>query len=143
MAAPFQFVAGTALKIAIIVSKFYILCFIYDICCNMYCIKTANIFNSYTNSIVIDNDSVDTVGPILRYCLHLHKLRDRAHLCKRLEFINLGLISSNIKIISSLTLLYCIVSVIMYAIMQKSVSESEELRLTNCALTVSSSALSH
>jgi hypothetical protein len=41
-----------------------------------------------------------------------------------------------IYIISSLTLLYCIVSVIMYAVMQKSVEENEELRLTNCALTV-------
>jgi len=40
-----------------------------------------------------------------------------------------------IYIIASLTLLYCIVSVIMYAVMQKSIGENEELRLTNCALT--------
>ncbi|KAL3070188.1 hypothetical protein niasHT_039381 [Heterodera trifolii] len=40
-----------------------------------------------------------------------------------------------IYIICSLTLLYCIVSIIMYAIMQKSVREGEELHLTNCALS--------
>jgi len=40
-----------------------------------------------------------------------------------------------IYIIAALTLLYCIVSVVMYAVMQKSVEENEEIRLTNCALS--------
>uniref|UniRef100_A0A915D419 Uncharacterized protein n=1 Tax=Ditylenchus dipsaci TaxID=166011 RepID=A0A915D419_9BILA len=40
-----------------------------------------------------------------------------------------------IYIIAALTLLYCIVSMVMYAVMQKSVAENEEVRLTNCALS--------
>ncbi|CAK5091570.1 unnamed protein product [Meloidogyne enterolobii] len=40
-----------------------------------------------------------------------------------------------IYIISALTLLYCVVSIIMYAIMQRSVREGEELHLTNCSLS--------
>ncbi|KAI1731794.1 hypothetical protein Ddc_00632 [Ditylenchus destructor] len=40
-----------------------------------------------------------------------------------------------IYIISALTLLYCIVSVVMYAVMHRSVDEGEELRLTNCSLS--------
>ncbi|KAF7632827.1 hypothetical protein Mgra_00007758 [Meloidogyne graminicola] len=40
-----------------------------------------------------------------------------------------------IYIICALTLLYCVVSIIMYAIMQKSVREGEELHLTNCSLS--------
>lgn len=41
-----------------------------------------------------------------------------------------------IYIICALTLLYCIVSIVMYAIMQRSVGEHDELKLTNCALSV-------
>lgn len=85
MAAPFQFVAGTALKIAIILLTTIVL-------------------------ILLDPSYVTA-------------------------YISINYEIVLIYIISSLTLLYCIVSVIMYAIMQKSVSESEELRLTNCALT--------
>jgi hypothetical protein len=43
-----------------------------------------------------------------------------------------------IYIISALTLLYCIVSIIMYAVLQRSVREGEELHLTNCSFSVRS-----
>uniref|UniRef100_A0A0N5AZT0 DUF2975 domain-containing protein n=1 Tax=Syphacia muris TaxID=451379 RepID=A0A0N5AZT0_9BILA len=41
-----------------------------------------------------------------------------------------------IFIFSALTLLYCVVSVIMYAIMQRRANESGVTSMTNCALTV-------
>lgn len=85
MAAPIQFVAGSALKIVIILLTVVVL-------------------------ILLDPSYVT------------------AYISVNYEIVL-------IYIICALTLLYCIVSIIMYAVMQRSVREGEELHLTNCSLS--------
>ncbi|VDK31128.1 unnamed protein product [Gongylonema pulchrum] len=48
-----------------------------------------------------------------------------------------------IYIISSLTLLYCVVSIIMYAVVQRRRSDTRAPSLTNCSITVSPLPISY
>jgi len=50
-------------------------------------------------------------------------------------YININYEIVLIYLFSAMTLLYSIISVIMYFVMYRSVDDTEELRLTNCALT--------